>query len=427
MTRRKQAFLVASEFNLPVSSLKRVLRRINELEIAPEIDAEAIDQLINKLDQGESYYLVDNDIYLLLKNQFFEFRSLVPIENVAKKYDIKPSSLKNYIIRELGLPNARRLGFIVSNVFAFSNEILASNKQSNVTDLVNHYFVSLAKKNKLQSAMLTDYSSSTKRYRTFSLLESVKMKTSDTGRRSGRIIGFGKDGRGEVTPIVATYSNENEIFFTTHVVKLNANQQFDGFKKLDESKPFIEFIVGLDELAGNKYKGLINVFINSLNKKSALIKPINGTKSLMAFSITTNSFKINIYDYQCHKNELKRDQVIKQKNYGKFTRDELVSSLNRWKTGYGKITAATTNPNLVYVDSHMKKQIIWLPDEDVVALNEVSNEAGITVSDYVQMMLSAAQLAMPDKALREIYSNFYFFLEQQIQLNDSKRNQLKEE
>lgn len=427
MTRRKQAFLVASEFNLPVSSLKRVLRRINELEIAPEIDAEAIDQLINKLDQGESYYLVDNDIYLLLKNQFFEFRSLVPIENVAKKYDIKPSSLKNYIIRELGLPNARRLGFIVSNIFAFSNEILASNKQSNVTDLVNHYFVSLAKKNKLQSAMLTDYSSSTKRYRTFSLLESVKMKTSDTGRRSGRIIGFGKDARGEVTPIVATYSNENEIFFTTHVVKLNANQQFDGFKKLDESKPFIEFIVGLDELAGNKYKGLINVFINSLNKKSALIKPINGTKSLMAFSITTNSFKINIYDYQCHKNELKRDQFIKQKNYGKFTRDELVSSLNRWKTGYGKITAATTNPNLVYVESHMKKQIIWLPDEDVVALNEVSNEAGITVSDYVQMMLSAAQLAMPDKALREIYSNFYFFLEQQIQINDSKRNQLKEE
>src|SRR5699024_8960785 len=124
-----------------------------------------------------------------------------------------------------------------------------------------HYFVSLAKKNKLQSAMLTDYSSSTERYRTFSLLESVKMKTSDTGRRSGRIIGFGKDARGEVTPIVATYSNENEIFFTTHVVKLNANQQFDGFKKLDESKPFIEFIVGLDELAGNKYKGLINVFI----------------------------------------------------------------------------------------------------------------------------------------------------------------------
>lgn len=427
MTRRKQAFLVASEFNLPVSSLKRVLRRINELEIAPDIDGEAIDQLINKLDQGESYYLVDNDIYLLLKNQFFEFRSLVPIENVAKKYDIKPRSLKNYILRELGLPNARRLGFIVSNIFAFSNEILASNKQSNVTDLVNHYFVSLAKKNKLQSAMLTDYSSSTERYRTFSLLESVKMKTSDTGRRSGRIIGFGKDARGEVTPIVATYSNENEIFFTTHVVKLNANQQFDGFKKLDESKPFIEFIVGLDELAGNKYKGLINVFINSLNKKSALIKPINGTKSLMAFSITTNSFKINIYDYQCHKNELKRDQLIKQRNYGKFTRDELVSSLNRWKTGYGKITAATTNPNLVYVDSHMKKQIIWLPDEDVVALNEVSNEAGITVSDYVQMMLNAAQLAMPDKALREIYSNFYFFLEQQIQLNDSKRNQLKEE
>ena len=103
MTRRKQAFLVASEFNLPVSSLKRVLRRINELEIAPDIDAEAIDQLINKLDQGESYYLVDNDIYLLLKNQFFEFRSLVPIENVAKKYDIKPRSLKNYILRELEL------------------------------------------------------------------------------------------------------------------------------------------------------------------------------------------------------------------------------------------------------------------------------------------------------------------------------------
>ena len=413
MAMKKQASLVASEFNISVSNLKRVLNRVLELEIAPDIDSDRVELIIKKLGLGENYYLIDNDIFLLLKSQFQESQKLIPLNKVAKRFDIKPSSLKEFILNELGLANAKREGLIVSNVFTFEKQLLCSNKQSNITQLVNRYLISVAKKSNIQSAMLQDYSSSRKSFRNFSLLESVKMKTSSTGRRSGRIIGFGRDAREEVTPIVATYSNENEIFFVKKLVKLQANQKFDGFKKLDENNPFIEFIIGLNELANNEDKGLINVFIASLNKKSVSIKPINGNDSLIAFLITTNSFKINVFDFQPHEDELKRDQLVKIKNYGDFTREDLIKALKKWKTGFGDIVAAQTNKNLINIVSKMKRQIVWLPDEDIQALNDVANHADITVSTYIHMLLDATKFAMPNRALKDIYLKFFDFLEKQ--------------
>ena len=59
------------------------------------------------------------------------------------------------------------------------------------------------------------------------------------------------------------------------------------------------------------------------------------------------------------------------------------------------------------------RQIVWLPDEDIQALNDVANHADITVSTYIHMLLDATKFAMPNRALKDIYLKFFDFLEKQ--------------
>lgn len=395
---------VAAEFNISPARLKRVLKNMLQLElVSDKVSSTDLIKIIDKIGvSGGIEYPVPSNVYDALVEQYKHQEQLEPIKAVAKQYQVNYHSLIEFIDDGLGgVKKALVAGYLQYNVFKGLGK--PEVYKTNVTRLMNKYFINLASKTRHQTAFLQLNGKKAM----LSLLEEVKDKHS----ARGHIIGFGLNDDSKLTAIVA-YTKKDPIIFMPDLQEMTGMEDLRLGHPVDTNKSPVQFIIKFADLrdkAGKKSDSsskdkiaALNVLLYCLGNHGYSIRPWL-TDGELCYIVTTNSFDLNLHNEHTQPDNLKYVNQNRLSLFNDISAQKMVEYLKDHVVSNALIKISNMDKEVIYVRSNLAVLRVFVDRDSAKDIEKSALANGTTASGMVNEIIQIFKVALKTNNYQNIF------------------------
>lgn len=392
---------------------KRILDPVMEDEVYSDIPRNEIVRVIKVLKTGDlaerKSFVIKKDTFDFVSDQYKLSKDLISLSKFARENDIYYNHLrKNVALWHEQRPEIFYKFFEYNIFYSMKNYYLV---KSETKDFRIYYLGSLINNCNKMSEMVTTTNvayTTAARCITVTLLEQVQDETST----KGRVLGFGKDARRKITPIVGFYNGDIQFApVLQHSPRSSGSLKFKTTQS-NKRKVVLNFL--MSDLLDKSKEQYFNLFLRALENRNVKIevnlKTENGKINGRA-RVTLDSCYLNIDNLDRDskdKTNIKREKDKAYGRVGEISNEEFAKFFNdrtdRDSGSYVQVTKNNKKP--VYFGSTLYNvKVPMNSPETMMTMERVAHERGMSISAWMSFLtkltVNTNQIAQLESFSRE--------------------------